>query len=1730
MAGSTDIVGVVGVDVVPVAPMLHTRLKALVLPIATKVGEDAGEKMGDAISRKIVVSIPDAITSGGKAATVAATRQGNNTGGSFARSLRAKLEQAFRSMPKLDVKLSDTGVDAELARIRAKLEQLSNKRIGIDIDAETARAKVEELEAELRRLGAAHPNVAVRVDTAAARAALAAFREEVDAATADPARIRIETDGALGARIRAAVREAEASLPNINIDADTSEAQREIAALRARLTAMRDLKIGVDIDAATALAQVNEVQARLRALSAQRATVDVDTGRARAAITNLNLMIDRLRGRTPTVDVRVDAAAAEARLAAVQHQVNDLDRDDVRIRVHANTAQAHAALLQLAIAIGLVTAAPLLPIAAAGIGAIASAATVAAASVGAFALAAIPAIKGVTSVIQAKTAADKESASASDNSAAASVRAAQQALQMASAQESLASAHRNAARSIAQANRQVEDAERALGQAAARAMQQREQAAKAVERAERSLVDANRGVEQAERSLADAQRDAQRAQQSLTDARADAARQLSDLNDQLERGSLDERDATLRVQEAQEELNRVQREYDAGKATDLQLQRAQLAYDQSVQAAEQQKKDFAQLQKDAEAAKKAGVDGNEDVKRAAEALSEAQQGVVDKTQAVADAQGNVRDQAEAVADAQKDAARTQVESAQAVADAQRALSDAVSGVADTQVQAAESIEAAERGVESARLSSIDTTAKAITKADEYREALAKLTPEQRDLYDSIAGPDGLIPAFKEWSASLQPETLPIFTRGVNGAKKALPGLTPLVKGAADGIQTLMDRASADLKGDPFWKRFRDGIADSAKPAIEGLGVSFGNVFKGMAGILEAFFPHMDSISERMQKITKRFADWGTSLKGSEGFEKFLDYVKETAPLASEAFGDIAEALLGLGSALKPFSKIFLETLSNASDGISYVAEHAPWAIQLLYGLFVATKLWALAMAMSPIGRVITGLVLLALGVKYAWDHFEWFRDIVKGAWEGIQVATDFAWTKVLKPAFDGIWGGLKWVGDKAMWLWQEVFKPVWDGIVFAAKLAFAIIVTAVLTPIWLAIQLVGAIAMWLWTDCFKPSWDNISAASTLLWETVLQPFFKSIWDGVQWVGDKFVWLYDHAIKPSADWIAEKAKWLWEHALQPAFQWIWDGVQWVGEKFQWLYNHSVKPIADWIAEKTDWLWDKGLSPAFETIKDGVALVGDAFEAAKKAIGVAWDKIKDIAKGPVNFIIEWVYTKGIKAVWDKVADFVHLDHLPPGPKLLEAGGTVGSGWGVAVPMKVNKPTAIVGEGDPRYPEFVIPTDPKYRSRALALHQQAGTQLLEDGGIIGGAWDWTKDKVSDVVGKGIDWAKTAADLMLNPSKVWNTLTKPILSKVTDGVGDSKMGKAIGKIPGKMVGGLKDKIVDAVSALTSETGGWGGEWQKPVNAGIGTKFGVPGSMWSSGYHTGLDFPAATGTPVKAVANGRVSLATSGGPYGKHVIIDHGGGLQSLYAHMSRLRTTVPKSVNGGSRIGDVGATGNTTGPHLHLEARLNGKAVDPMKYLSGGGGFDAKAQGAAQSYAKSILSNYGWGSSQFGPLKKLWQGESNWRWNAKNPSSGAYGIPQALPASKMASAGADWLTNYKTQVRWGLGYIKGRPDYGSPSAAYSKWLARSPHWYDDGGYLQPGLSLVANGTGRPEPVFTGSQWNDIRAAKSGGTPNVVVHAQTFLGDREITDIVRTEINVYDSETATDLDNGRWA
>lgn len=357
---------------------------------------------------------------------------------------------------------------------------------------------------------------------------------------------------------------------------------------------------------------------------------------------------------------------------------------------------------------------------------------------------------------------------------------------------------------------------------------------------------------------------------------------------------------------------------------------------------------------------------------------------------------------------------------------------------------------------------------------------------------------------------------------------------------------------------------------------------------------------------------------------------------------------------------------------------------------------------------------------------------------------------------------------------------------------------------------------------------------------------------------------------------------------------------------------------------------------------------------------------------------------------------------------------------------------------------------------------------------------------------------------------------------------------------------GGFGMSMGGAQSTNSASTGGrgngTGGTLIWPVNAPLGLGFGVAGPMWASGYHTGQDFECPTGTPVKAAAAGVVNLAGWNGPYGICVIINHGNGVQTLYAHNERTTVHVGQRVNQGQIISYSDSTGNVTGPHLHFEVRINGKPVNPLPYLQGrplniapqnagagsGSGSGSNAgqspygNGSGTSYVSSqsgnideaavlasalsggsgmtdnapagwwpggvvggtsggtsgggnpsmggisgggtasqniklgqqMASRYGWGTGmEWQDLYQLWMRESGWNTRAKNPSSGAYGIPQSLPASKMGTIASDYLTDPKTQIEWGLQYIK--KTYGDPERAWAH--EESAGWYDKGAWDLP-------------------------------------------------------------------------
>ena len=118
------------------------------------------------------------------------------------------------------------------------------------------------------------------------------------------------------------------------------------------------------------------------------------------------------------------------------------------------------------------------------------------------------------------------------------------------------------------------------------------------------------------------------------------------------------------------------------------------------------------------------------------------------------------------------------------------------------------------------------------------------------------------------------------------------------------------------------------------------------------------------------------------------------------------------------------------------------------------------------------------------------------------------------------------------------------------------------------------------------------------------------------------------------------------------------------------------------------------------------------------------------------------------------------------------------------------------------------------------------------------------------------------------------------------------------------------------------------------PIEGTITSRYGVSSRIRKS-THTGLDIAATSGTPIKVVAAGTVIAASYDGSYGKLVKVDHGNGVETWYAHTSKMYVKVGEQVEAGDVIAAVGSTGNSTGPHLHLEIRVNGEHVNPQNYL---------------------------------------------------------------------------------------------------------------------------------------------------------------------------------------------------
>ncbi|WP_373292498.1 phage tail tape measure protein, partial [Streptomyces camponoticapitis] len=312
------------------------------------------------------------------------------------------------------------------------------------------------------------------------------------------------------------------------------------------------------------------------------------------------------------------------------------------------------------------------------------------------------------------------------------------------------------------------------------------------------------------------------------------------------------------------------------------------------------------------------------------------------------------------------------------------------------------------------------------------------------------------------------------------------------------------------------------------------------------------------------------------------------------------------------------------------------------------GATLAQAAFNLVMNANPVILVITAILALGAALYVAYQRSETFRNIVQGAWQGIQTAASFAWNSILKPAFAGFMTGLRAIGDAAIWLWNTAIKPTFSFISTAARILATLFVIVVGGPIYLAVRLIGAVVMWLWNSVIKPVFGLIVEVAKFLW-SVLEPIFFAIKQGFWAVADAALWLYNKGVKPMAMLVIAGVKLMWGQA-QTVFGYFKAGLRALGAVFTWLWNNATKPAWNGIKSAISTVWNSGIKPVFDKLKSATAQVGRAFELARAAIKIAWDKLKSIARGPVEFIVNTVYGKGIRPTWNAVAKAFGAPSLP------------------------------------------------------------------------------------------------------------------------------------------------------------------------------------------------------------------------------------------------------------------------------------------------------------------------------------------------------------------------------------------------------------------------------------------------------------------------------------------------
>lgn len=1702
MAEATT-VGSTKVTTLPDLTRFGPELRSGLVPLADRVGREVGDRISEAIGRRLAFSLPSSMRDAGRAMEPAARRAGSDAGDQFADGFQTKLTarlSRMRPSVTVQVKLDD-------AAAKAGLNELAKKRtvdLSVSLDDAAARAGLGRLAASRQ------VTVTADLDDKQARAKLAALTKPCTVTvTADL------DDRAAKTRLAALTKKSTATV-------DVRLVQGTIQKVESRIARLGQAKT-VEIVPKIRESAYKMVERRLAKLAADRMLTiycDVDT---RVAAESLRVLTRRRRA----------IVQADAQTTAAATALNYLARDrtaTVRVRTIQLPGLGGGADGGAGVA-GLAGRLPLLAGAA-----LAALPTIAAlgqaiAQLGPAAALAAPAVSllGASfAAIKIGTAGIGEAFKAAFNPVKSDATVA------ASATKQVETAQRQ----LAQAQRGVQDAERNLtaAQRDARAAQAELNAAR--REAIRSLEDMNAAVKRGAVDQRQAALDVQQAEEDLARTRSDPT--ATQLEMQQAQARLDA--AKLSAEEQSRQYQRLKQDAAAANKAGVEgSDQVTAARDRIRQADEQVTQQERAVQ-----------DAHQAVADAATAVAEAQQAAATQTSKLDTAMAKLAPNA-----------RSFVNEVRAMAPAWRGLKlnvqDALfAGLGQRLTAISRQIIPTLTAGLAGTAAQLNIMAKGAMNAVSNLEKAGTLGKVFDGVRSSLSNlnriPGQIVTGLAQLSVAAQP-AMNRLTTGIGSAMdQIMAKLSAGIKSGAltEAINNALNVAVSfgHVIADVF------GVVKNVMGAAAAAGGDFFGVFGAAVKELRRItaMPEVQaalkSIFTALQAVASLFATvLGAALRA------VLPLLAALAPtitaLAKTAGPVLTQLAQALGQALMPIIKALAPVISMVGQGIlDLVSALTPLLVPI--GKLIGAIIKALAPVLTtiidvivkvvgalagPLGTIINALVPVVQFIGQLISQvFKALTPIigplvaVVGALAQGLASILASVIKALLPALQPLIPVIVLMAEIFAQMLVAILRPLTPVITQLATVIAQILVVAIkaLAPI---IKIVADVFRQL-LPSLRPLIPQIAQLVMAVLQlipplltltlVILKPLLTiiALLAGllVRALGAALLFLVPIVVRVLG-WIIQLATIVTKivHAIVNAFKWLFDKllghsiipdiVNGIVNWFTGLWHRAVNifnSIKDGIARIWNSLWSgikSVASSAYSAVRKGFDKFADGFKGAfrkvRDAIGDIWDKLKGLVKSPVKFWIDVVYNKGIRTVWNNTAGKIpgvpNLDKMTL-PKGFARGGII-SGWSPGRDIhRFYSPTGgmldLSGGESVMRPEWTAAVGPAAVDRMNALARGGKTAAIrrivsgvpgfDIGGIIGDVGSSIAGGVGKVLGKGADLVRGGiADLA-------SAAFKP----VRDGI-RSELGSDKGTWPGMIAAApinLIDRAIDYIRGKEQES--VGAQWIKPVNVPYGTKFGVKGSRWASGYHTGLDFPAKVGTPVKAVAVGRVTSAVGAGPYGpygKNIAISHGGGLSSFYAHLSQILVAPRGTVAAGAGIGRVGATGNVTGPHLHLEARLNGKPVDPMPYLEGDDGSGVGGTGVQRwrSTVVQALREVGQSVSLVnttlrrmdqesgGNPKAVNRYDSNWR--AGHPS---VGLMQVIKPTFRAHAGKylhtgpflygvsiNPMANIFASMRYALAA------YGSLSRAYNR-----PGGYAVGGTARPG-ELAWVGERGPElmRVFSG-------------------------------------------------------